>query len=96
MPAFPAGDRDPGSALLEHLESVARETGEGRAVCVVARPDLCRSAVSRILGLPPEREGAVGQEPGAVDLLLHDPRREWLLEIVNDSGHIRRGLRTDG
>jgi hypothetical protein len=84
-------EKGPGDvALLAALEARARSGGGCRTVCAAAEPEECRRAVCRILGIPDDRRDAVRQDPGAVNLLVFDGARGWILETVNDTEHLRR------
>ncbi|MEJ5298716.1 MAG: hypothetical protein WHZ52_11835 [Armatimonadota bacterium] len=81
-------------SLLEPLQALCSGEGDERAVCVVMEPEDCQRAVCEILGLPVGRENAVRLDPGAVNLLLFDARRGWMLETANDTEHLWRWQET--
>lgn len=76
------------------LEALRSGEGDEGSICVLAEPEECLRAVCEIMGLPGGRENAVRLDPGAVNLLLFDPRRGWMLETVNDTEHLRRWQET--
>ncbi|BCW99467.1 MAG: hypothetical protein KatS3mg024_2294 [Armatimonadota bacterium] len=80
--------------LLGLLEALRSGEGDEGSICVLVEPEECRRAVCEIMGLPGGRENAVRLDPGAVNLLLFDPRRGWMLETVNDTEHLRRWQET--
>lgn len=80
--------------LLESLEALCSSEGDEHSICVLAEPEECLRAVCEIMGLPEGRENAVRMDPGAVNLLLFDPGRGWMLETLNDTEHLRRWQET--
>ncbi|MCC6483447.1 MAG: histidine phosphatase family protein [Armatimonadetes bacterium] len=76
----------PETAMAE-IDSIARQPGP-RTVAVVVETALIQMILCHLLSLPASQRHRMGQQPGAVNLLLNESGL-WMIDSVNDIGHLQ-------
>jgi len=70
--------------LLERLEALARSTGPGACLGLLAPPEVVREAVAGVLGLGPGQRGRVIIPPGSLNRLDRLPDR-WVVAFTGET-----------
>lgn len=70
------------------LEAIA-ERERGRTVLIVSHKAINRLLAARIMGLEAGQFRRLGQDNCAVNLLVHEDGRGWMVESINDTVHLR-------
>lgn len=73
-------------AVIAEMDDIVRMTGPRTSAAVVEAP-VARLVLCHLFGLPKTQSHQIGQDPGAVNLLLNE-RGLWMVDSANDTGHI--------